>query len=105
MLRGVELLQQEEGATGEEGVRGLRGGNGGDAVAILVVETPQHVQHLRRIGDGLAEVAKSVGELLQLGGVVGDAELALVQTPVFSPQVHGAMELMVAELLHYGSKW
>jgi len=65
-------------------VRGLLGGDGGDAVAVFVVEAAQHVEDLGPIiGDWLADVAKSVGELLQLGNVVGDAEVTLVKTQVF----------------------
>jgi len=64
-------------------VRGLLGGDGGDAVAVLVIEAAQHVEDLGPIGDRLVEVAEGVGELLQVGGVVGDAKVFLVKTPVF----------------------
>jgi hypothetical protein len=75
----LELLQQQERAGEEEGVGWLLGGDGGDGVAILSVESPQHVQHQGRLRHRLSEIAESVGELLQLGGVLRDAEIALVQ--------------------------
>ena len=84
-------------------MRGLVGGDGGDAVTVFVVEAAQHVEDLGRVGDRLAEVAESVGELLQFGGVVGDAEVGLVQTSVFGLQVDGMVELMVAELVDDGA--
>jgi hypothetical protein len=38
----------------------------------------QHVQELGRLGHRQAEVTQGVSGLLQFGGVVGDAEVALV---------------------------
>ena len=78
----VELLQQQERVGGEEGVRWLLGGDGGDGVAILAVQPAQHVQDLGRLRHRLPEIAQCVGELFQLGGVVSDAEVALVKAAV-----------------------
>ena len=47
-------------------MRGLVGGDGGDAVTVFVVEAMQHVENLGRVGNRLAEVVESVGELLSL---------------------------------------
>jgi hypothetical protein len=43
---------------------------------------------LGRLTDGLAEITKGVGELLQFGAVAVDAELALVEAAVLSVEVH-----------------
>jgi hypothetical protein len=63
-------------------MRRLLGGDGGVGVAVLVVESTKHVQDLGWLGHWLAKVAQGISELLQLGGVVGDAKVALVQVVV-----------------------
>ena len=74
-----------------------------DRVTILGTKAAQHVEDLGPSIDRLAEIAERIGELLQLGGVVGDAEVTLEQTPVLGLQVHGTVKLMIAELVDDGS--
>ena len=70
VLGGVELLQQEEGVSGEEVMGRLLGGDGGDAVVVFVVETAQHVEHLAHLMHRLANITETIGELLEALGVL-----------------------------------
>jgi len=78
-------------------VRGLLGGDRGDGVAEFAIEPAQHVESLGGFGNWLPEITKGFGEFLQLGGVIGDGEIALVQAAVLRLQVHGPVQLVVAE--------
>jgi hypothetical protein len=73
-----ELLHEEMRAGAEERVWRMARGDGGDGVAVLWVEAAKQIQHLTGFGDGLANVAKVVGERLELGSVVGDGEITLI---------------------------
>ena len=61
------------------------------------VETTQQVEHLAWLGDGMAKIAKNVGEVLELAAVVVDAQVALLQGTEFGFDEDGAVHLIVAE--------
>lgn len=64
-------------------------------MAVLRVETTKHVEHLTWLRDGLADVAEVVGEGLELGAVVGDGHVTLVEVAELCLIEDGALELVV----------
>jgi hypothetical protein len=44
---------------------------------------PKQVQYLARFRDWLADITKPIGESVELGAVVGDGEVPLVQIAEF----------------------
>jgi len=86
----VDLLQQEIGASRprEEGVGQMLGGDG---VPRNMALRPRSFSQdlLGRLADGLAEITKSVGELLQFGAVAVDEELPLVEAAACGTQRRG----------------
>jgi len=52
---------------------------------------------LAGLGDGVADVAQAIGELLQLGAVVRDAEVALNDAAELGLKENRALHLIVAE--------
>ena len=66
-------------------------------VAVLGVQSAEEVQHLAGFGDGMTNVAQFVGELLQLGAVGVDAEIALDDAAEVSLKDESTVHLVVAE--------
>ena len=93
----AELLQNEEGPRTHEGVRRGLGDDDRLDVAGLGVEATKEVEHLARLGDGVADVAQLIGELFQLGEVGVDGHVALLQGAQLGLQVDGALQLVVLE--------
>ena len=73
-----------------------------DRVAVLGTEPTQHVEDLARLAHRLADIAESIGELLEAPGVLGDVHVALHQIAELRLEVHGAMQFVVAKLLADG---
>jgi hypothetical protein len=93
----LELLEEEVKASAHEGVRRELGGDDGLDVAILRVEVAEEIEHLARLGHRLADIAEVVGELLEAGGVLGHAHVALVDGAELGLEVDRALQLVVAE--------
>jgi hypothetical protein len=66
-------------------------------VTEFLVQPAEKIEHLARLGDGVADVAEVVGELLQLGAVVGDGEIPLNDAAEFGLKKHGALHLIDPE--------
>lgn len=77
MLLVIVFFQELIGACREESVGQLCRHDRGDRVAILGAQAAQHVQHLTHLTHWLSDITKSVGELLEPAGVLGDAHVAL----------------------------
>jgi hypothetical protein len=60
----AEFFQQEVGAGTHEGVGWTLGGDHGLEMAIPRMETPNEIEHLAGLGDGLAEVVEAVGGVM-----------------------------------------
>ena len=60
------------------------------------------MEHLSHLANRLANITECVGKLLQAPGVLGDVHVALDEVAEFGFQVHGAMKLVVAELIMDG---
>lgn len=73
----VFLFQQQVGACKEKGVRRFLSGDDGHGVMKLRGETAKHVDHLRCVAHRLAQIAKTVGEALEMAGVRGDVHVTL----------------------------
>lgn len=93
----AEFLQEQVGAGAGEGVRWKLGFDGRLEVVVLGVESTKEIQNLARLRDGKAEVAQPVGESFELGAVVIDAYLALLQGAELGFQDDGTLHLIVAE--------
>ena len=93
----AEFLQEKEGASGGEGVRRRLGRDDGLEMAIARIQPAQKIEHLARLGDGVAEVAEDVGEVLELAAVVVDAHVTLLEGTEFGLDEDGAVHLIVAE--------
>jgi hypothetical protein len=46
-------------------------------MAVLGAEPTEKGEHLAGLADGLADVVKGIGELLEMAGVTGDVHVAL----------------------------
>ena len=68
-------------------------------MAIFGGEATKHIEYLRGFTNGLTDVAQGVSEALEFAGVGGDIHVALDKGSELRLEVHGAMELVVAELL------
>jgi hypothetical protein len=66
-------------------------------MAIFGVETAQHIEHLARLGDRLADVVQIVGEDFQLGAVVVDGHVTLIQVAELGLIEDDALEFIVVE--------
>jgi hypothetical protein len=91
----LDLLEEQVGAGTHEDVR--LGGEHRLDVAVLGVQSAEEVQHLAGLGDGMTNVAQFVGELLQLGAVGVDAEIALDDAAEVSLMDDSTVHLVVAE--------
>ena len=91
----LDLLEEEVGTGTHEGVR--LGGEHRLDVAVLGFQSAEEVQHLAGLGDGMTNVAQFVGELLQLGAVGVDAEIALDDAAEVSLKDNSTVHLVVAE--------
>ena len=60
----LQLFEEEVGARTHEGVH--LGGKHRLDMAKLLVQAAKQIQHLAGLGDGVADIAQAVGELLQL---------------------------------------
>ena len=68
-----------------------------NGTVVLATESMDHVEELLGLGDGLAEVAKLIGERLQASIVLHDRKIALDERVVLGVDVHGARQLVVVE--------
>ena len=91
----LQLFEEEVGARTHEGVR--LGGEHRLDMAKFLVQAAKQIQHLAGLGDGVADVAQAIGELLQLGAVVRDAEVALNDAAELGLKENRALHLIVAE--------
>jgi hypothetical protein len=66
-------------------------------VAVAGIQTAEQVEDLTRLGDGMPDVAQIVGEALELGAVVSDAHVALLNAAELRLVVDGALQFVVAE--------
>jgi hypothetical protein len=66
-------------------------------VFVLGIEAAKEVEDLAGLGDGVADVAEIVGEALELGAVIVNTQVALLQTAKFGLEVDSSLELVVAE--------
>jgi hypothetical protein len=66
---------------------------------VFGVQAGKKIEHLARLTNRLPNVPKRVGELLEVAGVLGDVHVALDKIAVLGLQVHGAVKLVVAELI------
>jgi hypothetical protein len=61
------------------------------------VQAADQVQHLAGLGDGEADVAQVVGELLEFAAVVGDGEVALNNIAELRLKKDGTLQLVIAK--------
>ena len=78
VVLGAELLKDEEGASALEGVRRVLGRDHRLDVAIARIKAAKKIEHLARLGDGMADVAQLIHDPLQLGAVVVHGHVALL---------------------------
>jgi len=71
-------------------------------MAKLRIEPAEHVEHLARLTNGLPDVAECVGKRLEATAVLVDADVAMVEVMVLSLKINGAVEVVVAVLIHDG---
>jgi hypothetical protein len=95
ILAQLELLKQKVGPRTHKGVS--FGREHGFDMAGILVQAAQQVQHLARLINWMADVAKVVGELLQLGAVVRDGEITLDDATKLGIKEHRALHLIVSE--------
>lgn len=69
----------------------------GDDMPVLGVEPAEEVEHLAGVVDRLADVAKSISELLEVPGVLGHVHVTLDKVAELGLQVDCPMELVVAD--------
>ena len=93
----AELLKDEEAAGALEGVRRELGGDHRLDVAVPGVEAAEKIQHLARLGDGVADVTQLVGDALQLGTVVVHRHVALLERAQLGFEEAGTLQLIVME--------
>lgn len=96
------LLKHEEGASAHEGVRWELGGDHGLDVAVLWIEPAKKVEHLTGFGDGMADVAKLIGETLQLGAVGIHRQVALLQGTQLGFKVHSTLKFVILKQVFDG---
>lgn len=94
VMRELDFFEEQVGVGAHEGV--VLGGDHRLDVMVLPVEAAEEIEYLIRLRDGLADVPQTVGELLEVGAVVGDAEVPLVEAAEFGLQ-DGALQFVVAE--------
>jgi hypothetical protein len=66
-------------------------------MAVPRTEAAEEVENLTGLGDGMADVTQIVGEALELGAVVVDAQVALLDAAELRLEVDSMLELVVAE--------
>lgn len=66
-------------------------------VAVLGVEAAEEIQHLAGLVHRVADVAKVVAKLLEVGSVLRHGEVALLESVEFRLVVDGALHLIIAE--------
>ena len=62
-------------------------------MTIAWAETPEQVEDLARLGDGVADVAKLIGEAFELGAAVVDGHVTLMKVAQLRLEVGGALDL------------
>jgi hypothetical protein len=93
----LHLLEQQVRAGADEGVGwGFRVDNRLD-VPEFCVDPAKKIEHLTRLRHRVPDVAQTVGEFLQAHGVVGDAEVALLDGAELDLVVGCPLELVAAE--------
>lgn len=92
------LLQEQVRHRTSEGVWWRLGFDDRLYRSILGAEATEKVEYLTRLGDGVADVTKLVGEALEFGAVVVDGQVALLDVAEFSLQKNGALELVVTKV-------
>ena len=97
VVLGAEFLKDEEGASALEGVRRVFGGDHRLDIAVAGVEAMEKVEDLARLGDEVANVTQLVSKSLELGAVVVDGHVSLVQRTQLSLKENHALQLVVAE--------
>ena len=78
----------------------MRRGLGGDHrfdVEVPGIEAAEKIKHLTGLRDGVADVTQLIGESLQLGAVVVDRHVPLLQRSQLGFQVHRTLQLVVLE--------
>jgi hypothetical protein len=73
------------------------GGEDGLDVAEFLGQATEEVQNLAWLGDGVADVAQVVGELLELVALVRDGQIPLDNIAELSFEKNGALQFVVAE--------
>lgn len=81
MLLVIVFLKKKVRSREEEGVWWLFGGDGWNGVVVLRAEAAQHVQDLASLADRLPDIMESVGQLLEVPGILHDVHVALNQVP------------------------
>jgi hypothetical protein len=66
-------------------------------VAVFGIQVAQHIKNLAWLRDGEADITQAIGNVLELGAVVVDAQVALLDGAELNLQVHSALHLVVAE--------
>jgi hypothetical protein len=66
-------------------------------MAVPRTEAAEEVENLTGLGDGMADVAQIIGEALELGAVVVDAQVTLLDAAELRLEVDSTLELVVAE--------
>jgi hypothetical protein len=66
-------------------------------VAVARVQAAEQVEHLTGLGDGVPNVAQVVGEALELGAVLVDAQVALLNAAELDFVEDSALKFVVAE--------
>ena len=69
-----------------------------DGVTVLGAEATQHVEHLANLAHWLANFTETIGELLEVLGVLSNVHVFLDKTPELGRKVDCAMKFIVAEL-------
>jgi hypothetical protein len=95
VLLKLELLEKKVGTCAHERV-GLGSEHKFD-MAEFGIQATEKVQDLARLGDGMTDIAQVVGELLQLGAVLVDAEVTLDDIAEFRLEQDSALKLIVSE--------
>lgn len=93
----LNFFKKKIRASTHKRVRRELGGDHRLDVAVRRVQPAEEIEDLARLGDGVTDVAKRVGELLEASAVLADRHVALMKGTELSFDVDRALEFVVTK--------